>query len=572
MQKKLQHFLMNTIVSSLFCHIAFIQPYAHAQINSSPVEMNAYKHVEALYNSNALDEAKSKASDFITHYPASQLIPLIDNIRGLIFLRNKQPNDAIPYFQNALKQLPTEKDEYQRYHHSVLFNLATAYLEAGQLDNAYQTVQQVKPEMLDKSSQNKTNILKSAIEEKRTKLENDKKDQALEKTQTNSVGILLPMTGKFAKYGMKSLQAIQLAFEIFGEGDSIRPKLNLIIEDSGDQTDQTLTALNRLALKHRVVAVIGPMLTKGIDEITKRAETLKIPLLSLSRRSSTFASEYVISAGLTQQMQATEMARHAVESLNLKKFAIIYPDEKLGYELGNSFWDAVESLGGKVVGAEAYTPGQTDFRKTVDKLAGLYYSDARHRELEELTKQRETNNITRRTRKTEQFYSLKPIVDFEAVFVADDPIQEGQILPTFAYRDVDHVRFLGTSSWNSAEFVSRTQSYGENAALVDVYPPGPASNSPMMTRFVENYKTQFGQEPSSLEAIAYDAGRILANLLSHHSESDQFTRADLLKELTSVKNFSGVTGTITFKTGQFFRPMKLIIVKSGQLTEARTSQ
>jgi branched-chain amino acid transport system substrate-binding protein len=543
--------IVNGLLAIAF--FAFVCPRAYAD-RPSPKELVAYKQVESLYARNALEEAEKEVANFYSHYPQSTLTPLLQNIQGLLFLRKKKTNDAVLNFRSAVQGLSPPKEINQRVFQSILFNLAIAYFENSQLEMSAQTVSQVKLELLDTANQVKVSALKMRLRQIKDKVE----------AHSNSIGVLLPLTGKFASYGMKSLQALQLAFEVFSSQKNL-PKLNLIVEDSGDQTEQILLALNRLALKHRVVAIIGPMLTKGIDEVSKRAEELQVPLLSLARRSPSTSFEYVLQAGLTQQLQAYEIARHAIQNLGMKKFAIVYPNDKLGAELGNSFWDAAETLGGSIVGVEFYAPGQTDFKTVVEKLAGLYYSDARQRELDLLAKDRETNKIIRRTKKNEAFYQLKPIVDFEAVFVADNSEVAGQLLPTFAYRDIETIKFLGTSAWNSPEFIARTQSYGENSLLVDAYLPG--GKSSQASQFTEKYKNTFGQDPTTLEALAYDAGRLLWYIASKSSNYNTISRAGLLTELQSVKNFSGVTGEITYKNGQLFRPMKLIQVKNGQFVE-----
>jgi ABC-type branched-subunit amino acid transport system substrate-binding protein len=379
---------------------------------------------------------------------------------------------------------------------------------------------------------------------------------------SRSIGILLPMKGKFSKFGARSLQGIELAFGIFNPSES-DSKFNLVIEDSGEEPDQAIQALNRLVLKHHVVAVIGPMVSKGVDQISQRAQELGVPLISLSRKAGP-NYEYVFQAGLTQQLQAYEAARYAIQQLGIRKFAIIFPNEKFGSEMSQSFWDAVQNLGGKIVGVESYRPGETDFRQAVDKLSGLYYSDARQRELDLLAQEREANQIKKRTRKTEQFFSLKPVVDYEAVFIPDEAKVAGQILPTFAYRDVEGIKFLGTSSWNTLDFLSRAQSYGENATFVDAF--FPESNSSSSKKFYEKYRSTFNQDPSSLEALAYDAGLLLQSVLS---SGRSISRADLRDRLKNVRDFPGVTGKLSFKEGQFFRDLKVLTVKNGHFVEAR---
>jgi ABC-type branched-subunit amino acid transport system substrate-binding protein len=379
--------------------------------------------------------------------------------------------------------------------------------------------------------------------------------------ESRSIGVLLPTKGKFGKFGLKSIQGIQLALGIFDpkEPDS---QINIVVEDSGDEPDQAIKAMNRLVFKHHVVAIIGPMLSKGVDQISQRAQELGVPLISISRKSSQ-NEDYVFQAGLTHQLQAYGIADYAVKKLGIKRFAMIYPNEKFGIEISQSFWEAIESMGGKIVGAEHYNPGETDFRQVVDRLSGLYYAEARQRELDLLAQEREANHITKRTRRNEQFFRLKPIVDYDAVFIPDEPRVAGQILPTFAYRDVEHVKFLGTSAWDAPEFITRTQPYAEHATFVDAYFPD--SKSQTVRNFAEKFKTQFGQEPTAFEAIAYDAANLLKYVLS---SSHNLTRSDVRDRLKEVRDFTGVTGKMNYKDGQFFRDLRVITVKNGKFVEA----
>jgi len=104
---------------------------------------------------------------------------------------------------------------------------------------------------------------------------------------------------------------------------------------------------------------------------------------------------------------------------------------------------------------ELYDPDLTDFREPVDKTLGLFYTETRAKELEELAEKRKELNITRKTMKTLQYFNLPPLVDFEAVFIADEARTAGQVIPTFAYRDAKGLRYLGISSWNSPQLIQR---------------------------------------------------------------------------------------------------------------------
>lgn len=388
------------------------------------------------------------------------------------------------------------------------------------------------------------------------------RDQTIVDTKT--VGVLLPVKGKFATFGIHNLQAIELAFNIFNSRVP-DPGYSIVIEDSGETPDTALRALNRLVQKHHVAAVIGPLLSKGADQVAKRAEELGVPLISLSRHADENTDNYAVQGGLTLQLQAYAMARYAIQSLGLQRFAIVAPRNKVGQETARYFWDAVESMGGQITGSEQYAPDETDFREVVDKLSGLYYTDARQKELDALAKLRKENKITKRTRKTEQYYALKPIVDYQAVFIADDPKVAAQIMPTFAYRDVDKVQFLGTSAWNSPELVARAQSYAEGALFVDAFYP--SSASVRTRRFIDSFKATFGDAPSGMDAMAYDAAEVIRRALK--AAGDRFSRAELLEKIKNIQGYHGVTGLISYKDGQLLRDLKVLTIRNGRITETK---
>jgi ABC-type branched-subunit amino acid transport system substrate-binding protein len=235
----------------------------------------------------------------------------------------------------------------------------------------------------------------------------------------------------------------------------------------------------------------------------------------------------------------------------------------VGEESSQYFWDAVESMGGQIVGIESYSPTETDFREVVDKLSGLYYTEARQSELDELARQREVNKIKKRNRKTEQYFSLPPIVDYDAVFIADDAKISGQILPTFAYRDVEHVQFLGTSTWNSAELISRADKNAEGALFTDAFFPG--SQSERVRKFIDQFKTQFGSDPNGMDAMAYDAGLVVVKAIE--AAGSNYSRSDLLDKIRNTKNLRGVTGNISFKDGQLMRNLRILSIQGGQIVE-----
>ncbi len=526
-------------------------------------ELEEYNALHRLYASQKCIEAVPGFEKFESLHPQSNYLSQVENLHGLCELFMRDPKNAVGHFKNSIAANRTNPS-YAPY---LSYNLAQSQLEAGQLQDARDTLAKIsasgQESAMDADNRAKLDLLKTAVANAQLGAAAPPLTDA--PIERKKVGILLPLKGKYGKFARKNLDAIELALGVFGQASD--SGVTLVIEDSGEEGDTAVKALGRLVTDHHVSAVIGPLLSKGIDQVSKRANELGVPLLSLARYTGMPAAvsgdNYMIQAGVTSELQAKEIARYAVQTLGLRKFAILYPKGKAGEESAQSFWQTAEQLGGQVTGIESYGADETDFRQVVDKLSGLYYTEARQRELDQLAKLRTENKIKKRNRKTEQYYSLPPIADYQAVFIPDDPKMAGMIIPTFAYRDVDHVTYLGTSSWDSPELAASAQNYAEGALFVDsFFPQSPAKN---VQNFIGSYRAEFGQDPGAMEAIAYDAANALNQAI--HESSSNFSRKDLLNQLRDTKNLAGITGKLTYKNGQFDRDLKVLALRNGQIVE-----
>lgn len=383
-----------------------------------------------------------------------------------------------------------------------------------------------------------------------------------------SIGLLVPQTGKFARFGQKVIQGVSLALGIF-DGFEADGRIQLVIEDCGDDPETALRALERLHSVHRVAAVIGPILSKGADQVLARAEDHRLPLISLAQ-SSGKPGEFATLGAVTPKLQAEEIAKHAVQGLGLRKFAILSPRGRFGEEYSQEFWAAVERLGGSITAYETYDSGETDFRTAMERLSGTYYADARKRELFALARERETNNIKKRTRKTEKYFTLAPVVNFEAVFIPDEPKAVGLALPTFTYKDIDGVKFLGISAWNSPEMLQRAQQSAEGSYFVDSY--FPLATSPVVRRFAERFRSAFGQEATSLEAMAFDAATQLERIVSSEAGRSGIDRNKVAIRIRQLIDVPGVTGSVTVRDGYWARDLKVLTVRDQQVVEAPRSE
>ncbi|MBI3543800.1 MAG: penicillin-binding protein activator [Deltaproteobacteria bacterium] len=374
------------------------------------------------------------------------------------------------------------------------------------------------------------------------------------------IGVVLTLSGKFGKFGYKALQGLELALKIFQPAGEPNPVSLVVLDDQGDQ-ERALAAMDDLFFKHHVAVIVGPLVSKLAEPMGKKAQELGIPLVTLSQKEAQ-AGDYVFNAALTPAMQVRELVQYAAEKAGVTSFAMLSPTGKFGEEYVKAFWDEVDRTGGSVRGCETYANDETDFRQYVDKLVGLAQLDARSHEVEELKLLKAATPIKSRSKKFERMFDLKPIVDFQAVFIPDEPKALGQILPTFAYRDVEKTLFLGINTWNNPDLIARAGQFAEGAVFVDGFYPG--SHAPSSKKFSEEFRATFNADPSPLEAMAYDAGHILATLMR---SGDVSSRTEMRDRILGLRDFQGVTGKISYRDGRLTKHLSLLTVKGGKIDE-----
>jgi ABC-type branched-subunit amino acid transport system substrate-binding protein len=494
------------------------------------------------------------------------------NLKGLVRLAEKNPNAAIINFKRALQYNPFQ--DHQPYYQ---FNLATAYLDGGKASESKKVADSIRVDEMASTDRRKVLALRERVNKIITGQADQKNaPENIQATPTpvavttptppparelysgpvnrKRIGVLLPLSGKYENFGKRVQRAVELAFQSSTEEQS--KTFELIPVDSGDSAESHEVALKKLVEEQEVIAVIGPLLGKHLDSLRNKAAFYQIPLISVAQVQGDVDPQ-IFSCSISVQDQAARIAKYAVQTLGLTRFAILGPDNKAGEEMAHAFWTEVERLNGEVRAFELYDPDLTDFREPVDKTLGLFYTETRVKELQELAEKRKELNITRKTMKTQQYFNLPPLVDFEAVFIADEARTAGQVIPTFNYRDAKGLRYLGISSWNSPQLLQRAGDLVEGAAFPVAFN---TLNPPDETKqFYDLFHRTHSSYPGELEAVAFDAATLVLETL----KDTPGTRGEFTSRLEARKNVPGATGSLSVMDHRCSRNLDLYRVKKG---------
>lgn len=398
--------------------------------------------------------------------------------------------------------------------------------------------------------------------------------QKLSVVEPTKIGVLVPLSGNFSKFGQLSLNSALLALNAYEEnrrGEGAKPPggPTIVIRDSGETVESSLKAFDELTAEDHVVAVIGPLLSRQAVAVAQKAQEYGVPLFSLSQKQGLErVGSYVFPIALTPSQQIKTLIHFTMKERGFKRFAILAPDSPAGDEYVRLFWDQVEENGGAITGIEKYDPRATDFRGEIRKILGLHYMDARKLEMED-TKRREDTYASRlkvrgvlRKRLLQNFSRPKPVIDFDGIFIPDGPQAIGQIAPSFAIYDVKQPPFLGINTWNTPDILRRAGQYLQNSYFVDSFYPTARAKS--VVNFVNEFQRSFGTAPGTLEVQAYDATKIIIGAIESGSVN---SRSDLISTIQARKNHTGISGKFQFGPEGLERSAYLLGVKGSEILE-----
>lgn len=344
------------------------------------------------------------------------------------------------------------------------------------------------------------------------------------------VGEYGSLTGTTATFGQSTHNGILQAFEeINAAGGLLGKKVKVLVEDDRSQPEEATTAVTKLINQSHVVAVLGEVSSSRSLAAAPICQSNKIPMVSPSSTNPrvTQVGDYIFRVCFIDPFQAPVMAKFAANTLKIKKVAIL-TDVRNDYSIGlqTFFRQSFKGMGGEVVAEQSYSEGDSDFRA-------------------QLTQIKAAN--------PEAIYV--PGYYTEVATIARQARELGITVP-----------LMGGDGWDSPKLFEIGGEALDGCYLSNHYSVD--DPSPAIQKFVADYKKKYQQVPDALAALGYDAAKILADAIKRAGSTDGEKIRDALK---TVKDFSGVTGTITINADRnAVKPAVVLKIEKGKFHYVET--
>jgi hypothetical protein len=281
----------------------------------------------------------------------------------------------------------------------------------------------------------------------------------------------------------------------------------LMALDSAGTPEGAATA-TRSAISQGADVILGPILAGSVRASGREARRANIPVIAFSTDTSV-AGNGVYLLSFPPEAEVKRITQFVSES-GASKFAFLGPDSTYGKRVLGAYQNQVRSVGGIMNGVETYSGKDISvMQDPAERLAKRF-----------------TDSV---------LASNGRDVAYHAVLLPEGgtPLRSLAPLLTYYEEDLRDVQVMGTGLWHREEVV-------REPALKNGVFAGPDREA--RAQFTDQFDATYGDEPTRLSSLAYDA----VNIGAYIAGAKQGERA---RYLIDPAGFYGVDGLVRFTPG-----------------------
>src|SRR6266699_6924424 len=327
--------------------------------------------------------------------------------------------------------------------------------------------------------------------------------------KTVKIGALLPMSGPGSYFGAQDKQGIELALEALNKTGVNGFKFEVQYEDSACSPLPATQAAKRILDQYKPDIAIGEECSDATLAIMPVMAQAKVPFLNAGSSSIKITdpgNPWTFRIMPNEVMQGIDIATHAYKTLGARTAVLLYENTNAGIGNAKVFSDTFSQLGGKILADIGFGRDVNDFTAIATRVAGLGKIDV----IPTYTLEGQGLKITQALAQA----GVTKGGDGQA-------IQLGTIWLPFGFEQKAGKAALG---------------------YIRIVQFDPADKREVVRNFVEAFRAKYNQEPTHLNAHAYDQIMLIADVVRRGASDAQSLR----DTLAATKNFSGVTGGVEF--------------------------
>ena len=323
------------------------------------------------------------------------------------------------------------------------------------------------------------------------------------------IGGLFPTSGPGAYFGVQDKQGIDLSVEQINKTGINGFKLEVKYEDSACSPLPATQAAKRLIEQYKPHVMVGEECSDATLAVMPVVEQAKVPLLNAGSSSIKITdpgNAWTFRIMPNEVMQGVDIATNAYKRLNAKTAVLLYENTNAGIGNAKVFGDTFKSLGGQILADIGFGRDVNDFTAIATRIVGLGKVDV----IPTYTLEGQGLRIT-------QALTQAGVTKGGS----GSSIQLGTIWLPFGFEQKAGKAALG---------------------YVRIVQFDPADQRDVVKNFVQTFKAKYNQDPTHINAHAFDQILVIADVVRRGAADAQSIR----DTMATTKNFSGVTGSVEF--------------------------
>jgi ABC-type branched-subunit amino acid transport system substrate-binding protein len=500
---------------------------------------------------------------YIKRFPNSPFLPRLWYLEGISLVKEKEYDNSFLAFTNALNGGVSYtldsliRSGVQRLGDKVLTSDECSALAARtDLHPAIQEIVKyydlVKLNQLGRTAGARLKAAEYAKKYPRSPFVNLIRDllDRSEKQQKGNVeiGVLAPLSGTEAEIGKQVTQGIQLAVERFNMFSDFR--IQLVMCDTRGSMIETARKVQELINEHHISAIIGPVLSQNAIVAASTLVGKDIVMITPTATDDGIAAlgPNIFQMNVPLGVLGARIARYAMDNCMIRDFAIFSPANAYGSALSKGFRDEVEKRGAEIIDEQTYEDGTKDFREQFDKLR--LKLNARKQQRTALEK-----SLAGESFKDAKSRKPDPKAEKKYVPPEDTTLQIGGFFVPAEYEDVVMIvpqllfhriraQLLGSTGWYNPKTIVDGKEYVSDAFISNNFQAGNDGDREWLD-FKNIYKSRYSSDPERIAALGYDAASLILQAVKDKG-GDRAAASQIAQALSSVKNYKGASGQISF--------------------------
>ncbi|MEY4547420.1 MAG: hypothetical protein RL685_3615 [Pseudomonadota bacterium] len=344
------------------------------------------------------------------------------------------------------------------------------------------------------------------------------------------IGHYASLTGNTAHFGQDTDKAIRLAVdEVNAAGGVLGKKVRVVTLDDRGDSAEAANAVTRLIDVEKAVTILGEVSSSLSLSGGRVAQRRQVPMISPSSTNPkvTQVGDYIFRVCFLDPFQGKVMADFARDTLKFERVAIL-KDVKNDYSIGlaDAFKAAFTARGGQIAVEQSYSAGDTDFSAQITAIKAA---------------------------------------NIQGMYVPGYYAEVGTIART-AQRLGVKVPLMGGDGWDAPDLFQIGGDALEGSFFSNHFAPDVATAKSQ--KFVSDFKAKYRQDPTGLGALGYDAAGVLFEAITKSGKTDP---VGIREALTQVKNFEGVSGTISMNANRDADKSAVIVAIEGGKAKYRAT-